>query len=51
MDKTEWVYYEYFDHEDNQWELGRMPADKAFICQLMLGDEFHYLDKSMIIEE
>ena len=51
MDKTEWVYCEYYDAEEKQWFLIHVPADKALAFQLIYGENFHYLDKSMIIEE
>lgn len=51
MDKTEWVYGEYYDTEEKQWFLIHVPADKALAFQFVYGENFHYLDKSMIIED
>lgn len=44
------VYYEYKD-TDGKWYLGCMSADKAFICQLIMGENFRYVDDSAIIFE
>ena len=45
------VYYEYKDPADGEWYLGYMPAAQALICQLVMGEDFHYVDESMIISE
>ena len=45
------VYYEYKDPADGKWYLGCMPAMQALICQLAMGEDFHYVDESMIIFE
>ena len=46
----EYVYYEY-KAEDGNWHCGCMEADKALICAIYMGENFHYLDESMIIFE
>lgn len=48
MDKTEWVYCEYYDTEEKQWFLIHVPADKALAFQFVYGENFHYLDSSMV---
>lgn len=45
------VYYEYRDPADGEWHLGCMPAAQALICQLIMGEDFHYVDESAIIFE
>ena len=42
------MYYEFLD-DDGQWKLGYMDADRALMCQLILGgDRFHLVDESAI---
>ena len=48
-DGTE-VYYEYLD-EDGKWYLGKMEYAKAIICQLVMGEDFRFVDESKIIFE
>lgn len=51
MDRTSWVYCEYYDTDEREWFLIHVPADKALIFQLIYGENFHYIDESLIIEE
>lgn len=44
------VFYEFKD-TDGKWYLGCMPAEMAFICQIRMGENFHYVDESAIIFE
>ena len=45
------VFFEYFDEDDKRWYCGKAPACVALQFQLAMGENFHYLDASMIIEE